>query len=228
MGTPIQVIIADDHPIFRQGLAAVVRAEDEFALLGEAGDGRAAWGMIQELKPDIAVLDIDMPEMNGLALAEEVQTAKLETAVVILTIHMEEFLFNRALDLGVKGCVLKEDAAQDLSKALRAVAGGQVFLSPAISSFLLDRARRMEKLQAEAPGLSRLTPMEVRIPSLVAENQTNEEIGRQLFISARTVHTHRNNICTRLNLHGTRGLLLFALERREELGNLRLLPERMG
>jgi DNA-binding CsgD family transcriptional regulator len=103
-----------------------------------------------------------------------------------------------------------------------------MFLSPAISSFLLNRARRMEKLQAAEPGLSRLTPMEVRVLTLVAENQTNEEIGQRLFISARTVHTHRNNICTKLNLHGARGLLLFALEHREELRNLRLLPERLG
>jgi two-component system NarL family response regulator len=124
--------------------------------------------------------------------------------------------------------VLKEDAVQDLSKALRAVPEGQMFLSPAISSFLLNRGRRLEKLRAEAPGLSRLTPMEVRILTLVAENQTNEEIGRRLFISASTVHTHRNNICTTLNLHGARGLLLFALEHREELRNLRLLPERPG
>jgi DNA-binding NarL/FixJ family response regulator len=99
----IRVIIADDHPILRKGLVEVVRGDDEFALLGEAGDGHAAWEMIRKLKPDIAVLDIDMPGMNGLALAKEVQAAKLKTAVVILTIHKEENLFNSALDLGVKG-----------------------------------------------------------------------------------------------------------------------------
>lgn len=228
MDKPVRIIIADDHPIFRKGLVEVIRGDKGFTLLGEASDGRAAWDMIQRLKPDVAVLDIDMPERNGLALAREVQLAKLETGVVILTIHKEENIFNSALDLGVTGYVLKEDAVQDLSKAIRAVTRGEVFLSSAISSFLLNRARRMEKLQAEEPGLSRLTPTEVRVLTFVAENQTNEEIGRQLFISARTVHTHRNNICTKLNLHGARGLLLFALEHREELRSLRLLPGRMG
>ena len=223
-----KILIADDHPIFRKGLVEVVQGDDAFALVGEASDGRAAWEMIQKLKPDIAVLDIDMPGLNGLALAKQVKEDNLSTIVVILTIHKEENIFNAALDLGVKGYVLKADAVHDLVKALRAVADGQMFLSPSLSSFLLHRAHRLEKLQSEKPGISRLTPMELRVLARVAENKTNDEIAKQLFISSRTVHTHRNNICTKLDLRGTRGWLLFALEHRKELRNLRWLPEDFG
>ncbi|MBI2925439.1 MAG: response regulator transcription factor [Verrucomicrobia bacterium] len=224
MGKHIRILIADDHPIFRKGLVDVVRAEPQSALVGEASDGALAWEMVQRLKPQIALLDIDMPGLDGLTVAGRIRDAKLPVAVVILTIHKEENIFNAAMDLGVRGYVLKENAILDLTNALRTVARGEVFLSPSISSFLLNRVRRQEQLRSAEPGITSLTPMELRVLKLVADNQTNDAIARQLFISPRTVHTHRNNICTKLNLHGNRGLLMFALEHKDELQRIRLLP----
>ena len=220
----IRILIADDHPIFRKGLVEVVQAEPQFTLVGEASDGALAREMIQRLKPQIALLDIDMPGLDGLTLAGRIRDAKLPVAVVILTIHKEESIFSAAMDLGVRGYVLKENAILDLTNALRSVARGEVYLSPSISSSLLNRVRRQEQLRSAEPGITTLTPMELRVLKLVADNQTNDEIARQLFISPRTVHTHRNNICTKLDLHGNRGLLMFALEHKDELQRIRLLP----
>ena len=223
-GRPVKILIADDHPVFRMGLVQLVQADPQFELVGEAADGAAAWELIQRLKPQIALLDIDMPLVDGLALAGRIRDAKLAVAVVILTIHKEETIFDAAMDLGARGYVLKESAILELTSALRSVARGEVFLSPAVSSYLLNRLRRQEQLASAQPGLSQLTPMEVRVLKLVGENRTNDEIARQLFISPHTVHTHRNNIRDKLDLHGARGLLMFALEHKNELRKIKMLP----
>ena len=219
----IRILIADDHPVFRKGLVQIVQADPEFTLVGEAADGAAAWEMIQRLKPHIALLDIDMPGLDGF-VASRIRDAKLRVAVVILTIHKEETTFDVAMDLGVLGYVLKENAILDLTNALRSVARGEVYLSPSISSFLMNRLRRQEQSRSTQPGILQLTPMELRVLKLVADNNTNEQIAKELFISPHTVHTHRNNICTKLNLQGNRGLLKFALEHKEELQRIKLLP----
>ena len=142
----------------------------------------------------------------------------------MLTSYKEESLFNRALDLGVKGYVLKENAVTDVLRALHSVADGQTFLSPSISGFLVNRLRRTEALRGENPTLDELTPTELRVLRLIAENKTSRKIGKQLFISPRTVDTHRNNMSTKLNQRGQRGLLVFALARKEELQKLKLFP----
>ena len=221
---PVRVMIADDHPIFRAGLVQVIQADRHFELVGEAGDGATAWDLIQRLKPQIALLDIDMPQMDGLALAGRIRDAKLAVAVVILTIHKEETIFDAAMDLGVRGYVLKECAQIELTNALGCVARGEIFLSQAITGFLLNRRRRQEQLPSAQPSLTQLTPMEVRVLKLVGENQADEAIARQLFISPHTVHTHRNNIRTKLELQGARGLLMFALEHKDELQKIKMLP----
>lgn len=179
----IRILIADDHPIFRKGLVQIVQADPEFTLVGEAADGPAAWELLQRLKPEIALLDIDMPGLDGLALAGRIRDAKLAVAVVILTIHKEETIFDAAMDLGVRGYVLKENAILDLINALRSVARGEVFLSPSISSFLVNRLRRQEQLRSTQSGILQLTPMELRVLKLVGDNKTNEQIAKELFIS---------------------------------------------
>lgn len=224
MEQPIRVLIADDHPIFRQGLAQVIAKDGRFTIVLEAGDGAKALEQALKLKPAIVVLDIDMPRMNGLEVAGKLRTLVPSLAVVILTSYKEESLCNRALDLGVKGYVLKENAVEDVVRALAAVAQGETFLSPSISSFLVNRLRRTEALRTQTPTIDQLTPMELRVLRLVAENKTSAQIGKQLFISPRTVDTHRNNLCTKLRLHGQRGLLLFALEHKQELERLKLFP----
>jgi len=132
------------------------------------------------------------------------------------------------MDLGVRGYLLKEAAILELTGALRSVARGELYLCQAMQGFLLDRIRRQEKPSSAQAGLSQLTPMEVRVLKLVGENGTNEEIARQLFISPHTVHTHRNNLRDKLALRGARGLLMFALEHKEELQRIKILPLNTG
>jgi len=213
----IKVLIVDDHPLFRQGLRQLVEADSRFELVGEAGDGRSALQLIMEKKPDIAMLDVNLPIMSGLEVARSLQEKRSSTHAVILTMYKEEETFNRAVDLGVKGFVLKENAVQDILDCLVAVAAGQHYLSPTISGYLVRRRGRAEELAVKKPGLNDLTKAERRILKLIAEKKTSREIATELFISPRTVEAHRANICAKLELRGSHSLLQFALENRASL-----------
>jgi DNA-binding NarL/FixJ family response regulator len=217
MPNRIKVLIVDDHPLFRQGLRQVIAADPRFDLVGEAGDGAAAVQLIQEKKPDIAVLDVNLPKLSGLEVTRQLQVKRAPTRVIILTMYKEEETFNRALDLGVKGFVLKENAVEDILNSLVTVAGGEHYLSPSISSYLVRRRGRAEELAARKPGLDDLTKAERRVLKLVAEKKTSREIGAELFISPRTVEAHRANISAKLDLRGSHSLLQFALENRASL-----------
>jgi DNA-binding NarL/FixJ family response regulator len=217
MSDPTRILIADDHPIFRQGLRQLFESEVGLAVICEAGDGRAALREIETHNPDIAVLDVDMPEMDGFAVARSVKEKNLATELVFLTMYKDEELFNEALDLGVKAYVLKDSAVTDLIGAVRAVLAGQSFISPALSSHLINRRNRGVALERSKPGLKDLTPTERRILPLIAENKTSREIADALYISIRTVENHRANICQKLDLHGAHALLKFALEHKSEL-----------
>jgi DNA-binding NarL/FixJ family response regulator len=209
-----RVLIVDDHPLFRNGLRQVIQNDNRFDLLGEAGDGTVAWQFIQDKKPDVAVLDINLPGLTGLEVARKVQEKRLSTRVIILTMFKEEELINRALDLGVNGFVLKENAVEDIISAIVTAARGDHYLSPAVSGFLVRRRNRATSLAALKPGLDDLTRAERRILKLVAAGKTSREIAAELFISPRTVEAHRANISGKLNLHGSHSLLHFALENR--------------
>ena len=211
------VLIVDDHPLFRGGLRQVIQNDSRFQLVGEAGDGEAAWKSIQETTPDVAVLDVNLPGLTGLEVARKIRDKKLRTRVIILTMHKDEELINRALDFGVNGFVLKENAAEDILDAIATAAEGGHYLSPAVSGFLVRRRSRAEMLAAHKPGLDDLTKAERRILKLVAEKKTSREIAAELFISPRTVEAHRANICTKLDLHGSHSLLQFAFENRPAL-----------
>jgi len=213
----IKVLIVDDHPLFRQGLRQLVESDGRFELAGEAGDGLTALRLIHQQKPDIALLDVNLPGMSGLEVARQLQSKKVPTRVVILTMFKEEETFNRALDLGVLGFVLKENAVQDILDSLAAVARGEHYLSPTISSYLVRRRGRAEALASRQPGLDDLTKAERRILKLIAEKKTSRVIAAELFISPRTVEAHRANICTKLDLHGSHSLMQFALEHRSAL-----------
>ena len=209
-----RVLIVDDHPLFRNGLRQVIQNDNRFDLLGEAGDGTVAWQFIQDKKPDVAVLYINLPGLTGLEVARKVQEKRLSTRVIILTMFKEEELINRALDLGVNGFVLKENAVEDIISAIVTAARGEHYLSPAVSGFLVRRRNRATSLAALKPGLDDLTRAERRILKLVAAGKTSREIAAELFISPRTVEAHRANISGKLNLHGSHSLLHFALENR--------------
>lgn len=212
-----RVLIVDDHPLFLDGLRQAIQKDSRFELAGEAGDGESAWKAIQETKPDVAVLDINLPKLTGLEIARKVRDKKLRTRVIILTMFKEEELINRALDFGVNGFVLKENAVREILSAIAAAADGEHYLSAEVSGFLVRRRQRAEELAARKPGLDDLTKAERRVLKLVAEKKTSREIGAELFISPRTVEAHRANICEKLDLRGSHSLLQFALENRSSL-----------
>jgi DNA-binding NarL/FixJ family response regulator len=217
MSEKIKVLIVDDHPLFRSGLRQVIVSDARFELVGEAGEGEAALRLIQEKRPDVAVLDVNLPGLTGLEIAQRLQGKRPAVRLIILTMHKEEAIFNRALDLGVKGFVLKENAVEEIVRALIAVAAGEHYLSSTISGYLVRRRSRAETLAAQKPGLDALTRAERRILRLIAEKKTSRQIGAELFISPRTVEAHRANICHKLELRGSHSLLQFALENRSAL-----------
>jgi len=209
--------MADDHPIFRGGLRQIITAEADLKLVQEAGDGEEALRMARELKPAVAILDLDMPKLGGLEVAAGIFRERLPVRVIVLTLHREEQLFNAALDLGILGYVLKDSAEDDILECIHAVAAGQHYLSPSISSFLLNRNARAAALHRAKPGLAELTPAERRILRLIAQSKTSKEIADELGLSTRTVDNHRFNIGTKLGLHGTHSLIKFAFDHKSEL-----------
>jgi DNA-binding NarL/FixJ family response regulator len=217
MRTEIRVVIADDHPIFRAGLKQTIHSEPRFEVVGDAPDGETALRLIEELKPDVSVLDINMPILDGLQVVSEVRERNLPGEFIFLTMHSEEAMFNKALSLGVKGYVLKDSMATDIVNCLNAVIAGQSYTSPAITSYLFKRAARTNAPADKLRGIADLTPTERNILRLIAEYKTSKEIADQLHIHYRTVENYRSNICTKLNLRGSHALIKFALQHQEEL-----------
>jgi DNA-binding NarL/FixJ family response regulator len=213
----ITLIIADDHPIVRQGLRQAIEADAALKVLTEAGDGRAALEAIEKYQPQVAVLDIDMPLMDGFAVARAVREKKLSVEMVFLTIQRDEDMVNEAVNLGVKGYVLKDSALTDIVSCIKSVAKGQHYASSALTSYLIKRSSRAAALTEEKTGIKDLTPTERRVLKLIAEYKTSKEIADELFISYRTVETHRANICQKLDLRGSHVLIKFALARKSEL-----------
>jgi len=213
----IKIIIADDHPIFRRGLRQIIETDPRLKIIAEAEDGDAALERLQESPPDVAILDVDMPGKDGFEVARIIREQRLATTVIFLTMHKDEHFFNAALDMGVKGYVLKDSAVTEIINAIKTVATGQTYLSPQVSSFLINRMSRAAALAEQHPEVEALTPTERRILKLIAEYKTSKEIADELLISARTVEHHRSNIATKLELKGSHALIKFAVEHQSEL-----------
>src|SRR5208337_4251707 len=209
MLTPIRVYIVDDHPIFRHGLRQAIEHDPRLRVVGEAGEGAAALQQIKTLRPDVADLDIEMPGGDGLDVARALQAFQPPIPAIVLTMHKDEPMVNAALDAGVRGYIVKDNAVTEVVEGVKAVAAGQTYLCASVSGYLLRRRQRAEALAQQTPGLDQLTPMERRVLKLVAENKTSREIGQLLFISPRTVETHRARVCEKLDLHGSHPLLQF-------------------
>jgi DNA-binding NarL/FixJ family response regulator len=214
-------MIVDDHPLFRQGLRQAIVGDSRFEVIGEADNGQAALDRILEFHPDVAVLDVNLPGLSGLEVAAALRAKKLRVSLVILTMLKDEQAFNKALNLGIHGYVLKENAADEILNCIAAVSRNEAYVSPSLTDFLLRRRSRAESLASHKPGLDDLTVAEKRILKGVALGKTTKEIAAELFISPRTVETHRANICEKLELIGANRLLQFALENRDALNQLR-------
>jgi len=213
----VKLLLADDHPVVRHGFREIIEKDKQFEIIAECGNGREALLKIRELNPDVAVLDISMPELNGLQIVKKIKAEEYKTEFIILTMYEEEEYFDEAMNYGVKGYILKESALTDLLAAVQSVSKGKHFISPAISDYLVKRNNKIIELKSSIPPLDELTPGEKKVLKLIAENKTSKEIGKQLFISYKTVQNHRNNICNKFGLKGHNKLLQFAIENKNLL-----------
>ncbi|QQS46522.1 MAG: response regulator transcription factor [Acidobacteriota bacterium] len=217
MSNPIRILIADDHPIFRHGLRQIIEQAPRLVVVEEAEDGETAWRKLLTCGAEVAVLDIDMPGRDGFEIARAIRDERLKVAVVFLTMHKDERFLNQALDLDVKGYVLKDGALAEIVNCIRAVADGREYISPQLTPFLLNRSRRASALAAQKPRLAELTAVERRVLKLVAEYKSSREIADQLCLSVRTIEHHRARISQKLELEGRHALLKFALEHQSDL-----------
>ncbi len=199
----IRIILADDHTIFRQGLAHLIAAEDDIQIVGQAGDGEAAWNQIKKHKPHVAVLDITMPKLNGIEICRLIEAdAQLSCLVLLLTMHQNPLLAIEAKNAGAKGYVLKENTFEELADAVRAIHDGEVLVSPVIQ----EKIDALEKFG----GTMILSERERQVLGAIARGNTNKEIARQLEISPKTVETYRNRIMDKLNMRSIAELSRFA------------------
>ena len=215
MTEEITIVLADDHPILRRGLRQLIESQPDLRIVGEAADGRRALALVETHQPDIALLDLDMPELDGFAVARRVRELGLPTKVVVLTMHKDELHFRQAIDLGVRGYVIKDSAVSEVIDCLRTVAKDRDYFSPALSSFLLQRSRRTRA--GNETGLDELTPSERRVLALLADLKTTKEIAADLGVSPRTIDNHRAHICLKLNLQGSHALVKYALQYKDAL-----------
>lgn len=212
MTQEVTILIVDDHPLLRRGLHDVLGESSRFRIVGEAADGEEAMHLVVTLKPQIAIVDIDMPRLNGLETIRALRQLPFSVKPIILTMYREEDMFNAAMDLGAKAYVLKDNAANDILAALEKVIRGEMFLSPSMLDAGKRRSDRVQELLLSKPQLETLTPSERRILKLIGEDYTSKEIADLLHLSVRTVENHRLNICHKLDLHGTHSLLKFAFD----------------
>jgi two-component system, NarL family, response regulator NreC len=210
---PVRIIIADDHTILRKGLRLLLERERDFTVVGEAGDGREAVTLAESLKPDIAILDIAMPSLNGIEAAARIDADNGRTAVLILSMHSDEGYVLRALKAGARGYLLKDSAESDLVNAVRALSAGKAFFSPAVSRVLADDYVRQVRQRGLLDPYDSLTARERELLQLVAELKSTKEIATLLNLSPHTVDTHRGNLMAKLNLHSIPELILYAVRK---------------
>lgn len=213
----IRIVVSDDHPIFRKGLQTVLAAVSGCEVVAEAENGTEALEKIREFEPDVAVLDVDMPERTGVEVVEELRKAKCRTEFIFLTMFKEKDLFDSAMELDVKGYVLKDNALTEIAICVKSVAKGQYYISPSLSSFVVQRSSDIRRYSKSHPSLEQLTPTEQKVLKAVAMQRTSKEIAADMNISVRTVEFHRAGICTKLQLKGPQALLRFALENKKIL-----------
>jgi len=210
---PIRILLADDHTVVRDGLRALVEKQVDMAVIGEAADGRDTIRLAEEQSPDVIIMDIAMPNMNGIEATRRIVASNPQTAVLILSMHQDESYVLRSLKAGARGYLLKDSVRSDVIEAIRAVAQGRSFLTRKVSRILQeDYVREMERRGVE-DSYDLLTDREREILQLVAEGRTNKEVASMLNISLTTVETHRTHILQKLNLHSIPELILYAVRK---------------
>lgn len=215
--TPLHIFLADDHPIFRAGLRQILESQKEFKIIGEASNGEEALNQIRKNPPDIFILDVSMPVMNGIETARKCREEGFEFEILFLTMHQEKALIRTAADLRVRGYVLKESATEEIVEAVHAVAQHSEYISRSIAKLLLKPSSSQRFGKQTNQDLTSLTKAEIKILAIVSSDKTSKEIADELGLSVRTVENHRNRASKKLGLSGSHSLVKFAYKHREEI-----------
>lgn len=216
--SPIRLMLVDDHQLVRTGLKTFLETQSDFQVVAEADDGRAAIPLALETRPDIVIMDITMPEMDGLEATRALKQAWPEVLVLVLTVHDDKMYFMEMLAAGAAGYLTKQAASDELVQAIRTVAAGNIYLQPALARWLLDDYQRLAtgKLPSSEPGeaavgLHVLSQREREVLELLVQGLNNAEMGEQLGLSPKTISRHRERIMAKLNLHSRTELVKFAI-----------------
>jgi len=204
-----RILIADDHSIVRSGIRYLLSARNDVEIVGEADNGLSAISLARKLKPDMILMDIAMPQMNGVEAIQEIVREAKETKVLVLSMHSDDRMVSRAMKAGAKGYLIKDCDSKELNEAINALSAGDVYLSKELSSALIHGY--IEKLVNDIPGTSILTPKERQILQMIAEGNTTKDIAALLNVSIKTVEVHRSNIMRKLNLHNIADLTKYAI-----------------
>lgn len=214
METKRKIVIAEDHTILRAGLRALLASQNGLEVIGEAGDGREAIRKVDTLQPDLLLIDLSMPKLNGIDAIREIKSQHPEIKIIVLTVHKSDEYIIAALRAGANGYMLKDASQNELLLAIDYVINGKTFLSPSISDKLVDAVLNTDKKDKPAAGLDNLTAREREILKLVAEGNTNKKIAEHLCISLKTVEKHRSNLMKKLDLRNTAALTAYAIEKK--------------
>ena len=209
----IRILLADDHTIVRKGLRMLLESHEGFRVVAEAADGREAVTLVEQHQPDVVVMDLAMPILNGIEAARQICSGNTQSAIVFLSMHSDEGYVLKALKSGAKGFLLKDSAEHDLINAVKTVSEGKAFFSPAISKMLVeDYVRQMHEQKVE-DSYDLLTTREREVLQLLAEGRSNKEVATVLDLSLHTVETHRGHIMQKLNLHSGAEMVLYAIRK---------------
>ena len=217
MADLVRIVVAEDHPFFRDGLRLALGRDDRLQIVGESGDGRTALEQIRSLEPDVAILDIGLPEIDGCEVVRRIRADRLPVEIIFLTIADSPEIFQQALEWDVKGYLLKDCTADEIVRCVHAVARRQHFASPPMMSHLVARIRAIESFTQTLPGLRGLTTLERTVLRRIAAGRRSKEIAEELGIAPRTVDAHRTDIARKLGIHGRHALTRFAAQHRDRL-----------
>lgn len=207
----LSIVLADDHRIMREGLAAMLRQEADFDIVGQADDGAALVRLVRKLQPDVVITDVSMPGLNGIEAIRRIMEEAPGVRVLCLSVHTEKRLVTAVMDAGAAGYVLKDCLYEELIRAVRAVVAQQVYISPGIAGVLMQ-AYRERQATSQKSAFSQLTGRELEVVQLIAEGYSTKAIAERMHVSAKTVGTHREHILQKLHLNGTADLTRYAIQ----------------
>lgn len=210
----VRIVLADDHTVVREGFRALLREEKSFEIVGEAGNGQDAVRLVRKMEPDVVVLDISMPILNGVQATHQIRKFNSKIKILILSMYGDEEYVREVFHAGAMGYILKQTSSSELIKAIKEVSRGNAYLSPAIASHLVTDYHEIMKVGKTGRKQTGLTPRELEVLQLIAEGNSNKKIAAQLFISVKTVETHRQKIMDMLKIHDVAGLTRYAISKR--------------